>query len=162
MALFKSFSGIITNIDHLWRGSTDRIGCTKLVSVENRDEGIVNFVVTPDTYFVDGVMIKEGDFVTGFYDALAPTPLIFPPQLRAIVMTKVSEYQNVKVDYFDTQLISSDGTLKLNLSPLTPVLLENGQPFITIPRNRNLVVVYGPTTRSIPAQTTPYKIIVLC
>jgi hypothetical protein len=73
-----------------------------------------------------------------------------------------SSSANVKLDYFDSQLVSGDGTLKLNISPLTQIILDNGQAFTGNPLNRNLTVVYGPTTRSIPAQTTPYKIIVMC
>ena len=69
---------------------------------------------------------------------------------------------NVKVAYFNNQLVSSDGQLQLNLSPTTQILLINGQRFSRYPANRDLVVYYGPTTRSIPAQTTPYRIIVLC
>ncbi|MTI68134.1 MAG: hypothetical protein FH753_16260 [Firmicutes bacterium] len=162
MKSFKSFFGVITMIDHFWRGGVGRVGCTKLITVENFNRGVVNFVVSPDTYFVNQEIVKVGDTVTGFYDALAPTPLIYPPQLQAIVMSKASQFYNVKVDYFDNDLVSSDNTLKLNISPSTQILLENGQPFIKSPKNRNLVVIYGPTTRSIPAQTTPYKIIVLC
>lgn len=123
---------------------------------------LVNFVVTPNTYFVDHVMVSRGDMVTGFYDANAPVPLIFPPQFRAIVMARDTLYQNVKVDYFNSQLLSSDNNLKLNIAPRTQIVLENGQAFSNNPANRNLIVVYGATTKSIPAQTTPYKIIVMC
>jgi hypothetical protein len=77
-------------------------------------------------------------------------------------MVKDSPYQNVKVDYFNSQLKSSDSRLKLNISPYTPIVLTNGQAFSKNPANRNLIVIYGPSTKSIPAQTTPYKIIVLC
>ncbi|HEX9026874.1 MAG TPA: hypothetical protein VF839_10505, partial [Clostridium sp.] len=71
-------------------------------------------------------------------------------------------YQNVTVDYFNNELISSDGNLKLNTDQSTEIILTNDQLFNRYPGNRNLIVVYGPTTKSIPAQTTPYKIIVLC
>jgi hypothetical protein len=91
-----------------------------------------------------------------------PVPLIFPPQYRAVIMVKDTPYQNVKVDYFNSQLESSDGKLKLNIAPSTQIVLRNGQAFTRYPSNRNLIVVYGPTTKSIPAQTTPYKIIVVC
>mgnify|MGYP003562106654 FL=1 len=132
------------------------------MSVDNGMGGSVNFVVSPSTYFVDQEMVAIGDQVSGYYDGNAPVPLIYPPQYRALVMVKDSPYQNVKVDYFDSQLVSSDGQLKLNLSPFTPILLTNGQAFTRNPTNRNLIVIYGPTTRSIPAQTTPYRIIVWC
>lgn len=162
MAIFQPFSGILTSIDDFWTGAEENTGCYKLVSVQSRDGNIVNFVVEPDTYFVNHVMIKIGDFVTGFYDTTVFVPLIYPPQYRAVVMAKDTPYQNVKVDLFNEELISSDGTLKLNLSPYTQVILQNDQLFTGDLQNRNLIVVYGPATRSIPAQTTPYKIIVMC
>lgn len=162
MAVFKPFSGTITMIDNFRTATEERIGCNLIMSVENKDGSIVNFVVTPGTYFVDHVTVALGDRVTGFYDADAPVPLIYPPQLRAIVMAKDTVLQNVKVDYFNSALISSDGNLKLNISPYTKILLRNDQSFTENPANRNLIVVYGATTRSIPAQTTPYKIIVIC
>jgi hypothetical protein len=104
-------------------------------------------------------MISLGDIVVGFYDVNTPVPLIYPPQYRAIVMSRIVPGQNVKVAYFNEQLISSDGTLKLNISPFIQILLVNDQVFTA---NHNLLVVYGPTTRSFPAQTTPYRITVIC
>lgn len=62
----------------------------------------------------------------------------------------------MKVAYFNEQLISSDGMLQLNLSPYTQMFLTNGQRFTRNPANRDLIVIYGPTTKSIPAQTCPY------
>lgn len=162
MAVFEPFSGIVTMIEDFFIGAGERPGCYKLISVENQEGNLVNFVVAPSTYFVNHVTVAMGDMVTGFYDVNAPVPLIFPPQYQAIVMAKATIYENVKVDYFNSQLISSDGTLKLNISPYTQLLLENDQLFTGNPGDRNLIVVYGPTTRSIPAQTTPYKIIVMC
>ena len=163
MAKFLSFHGVVTGINDFSISSTgEGEGCYKLMSVQKESGDSVNFVVEPTTYFVDHVMVSIGDSVTGFYDANAPTPLIFPPQYRAIVMARDSRYQNVKVDYFNSDLVSSDNTLKLNIAPCTQMLLKNNQAFTSNPANRNLIVVYGPTTKSIPAQTVPYKIIVMC
>ena len=118
MKNFEFFHGKITMIDDfLIDESGEGVGCYKLMSVVNRYGSIVNFLVSPDTYFVDHVMVAVGDKVTGFYDANAAVPLIFPPQFRAIVMARDNQYQNVKVDYFDSELVSSDGKLKLNISP---------------------------------------------
>ncbi|WIV13270.1 hypothetical protein [Proteiniborus sp. MB09-C3] len=162
MINWGSFYGVITNIYDTGSGTEESIGCYKIMTVQASDKSIVNFVITPTTYFVDHAMMSIGDTVIGYYDLNAAVPLIYPPQLQAIVMAKlVSEY-NVKVDYFDEQLISSDGTLKLNIAPSTQIILENGQSFTGNPANHDLIVLYGPTTRSIPAQTTPYKIIVIC
>ncbi|HLO10776.1 MAG TPA: hypothetical protein VK190_00820 [Pseudoneobacillus sp.] len=163
MKNFASFQGTVTMISDFMITTNDEDGgCYKLMSVDNGFGSLVNFVVEPNTYFVDHVMVGVGDRVTGFYDANAPVPLIFPPQYRALIMAKETPFQFVKVDFFNNQLVSSDGLLQLNISPWTPILLENGQPFTRIPTNRNLIVVYGATTKSIPAQTTPFKIIVIC
>ncbi len=162
MANYLSFCGIITGINEIQRGDQEPLGCYKLMTVENTEGGIVNFVVTPSTYFVNHAMMAVGDWVTGFYDGDAIVPLIYPPQYVAIVMARLYSNVNVKVDYFNSELVSSDGTLKLNIGPYTPVILENDQLFTANPANHTLIVLYGPTTRSIPAQTTPYKIIVLC
>lgn len=132
------------------------------MTVEDGTGGIVNFVVSPSTYFVNQEIVARGDWITGYYDGDAPVPMIYPPQYRALIVVKENNNQFVKVDFFNSQLVSSDGQLQLNLSPYTPILLKNGQPFSKNPANRNLIVVYGPTTRSIPAQTTPYEVIVWC
>ncbi|WP_446897734.1 hypothetical protein ACSVC9_12155 [Clostridium sp. LBM24168] len=158
-----SFYGIVTMInDFLVDEAGEKEGCYKLMSTQDPHDNVVNFVISPSTYFVDHNIVRIGDIITGFYDANAPVPLIFPPQFRAIVIAKSIPHKNIEVDYFNNQLVNSDNTLKLNISPLTQILLENGQPFTKKPVNRNLIVTYGPTTRSIPAQTTPYKIIVMC
>lgn len=160
---FLSFSGRVTMINDFWLGAQDDGGgCYKMFTVENEEGAIVNFVIEPSTYFVNHTMIKVGDSVIGFYDANVPVPLIYPPQYRAVVMAKNSQQYNVKVDFFNARYESSDGTLRLNIAPETKIVLENGQEFDRNPANRNLIVVYGATTRSIPAQTTPSTIIVMC
>lgn len=163
MTNFYSFQGTVTMISDFITGqNAEGEGCYKLMSVENGMGALVNFVVSPKTYFVDHVMVAVGDQVTGYYDGNAPTILIYPPQYPALVMVKKSPYQNVKVDHFNSQLESSDGRLRLNLSPYTQIVLTNGQPFTKNPANRDLIVIYGPSTKSIPDQITPYRIIVLC
>lgn len=163
MVNFQSFQGTVTMISDFMIGRNgEGEGCYSLMSVTNGNGDVVNFVVSPTTYFVDHVMVVVGDRVTGYYDANAPVPFIYPPQYQALVMVEDDAYQNVKVGYFNVQLESSDGQLKLNISPYTQILLTNGQAFKKNPANRNLIVIYGPTTRSIPAQTTPYQIIVWC
>jgi hypothetical protein len=163
MTSFHSFHGTITMISDFFTGQNgEGEGCYKFISVENGLGALVNFVVSPTTYFVDHVMVAVGDRVTGYYDGNSPVPLIYPPQYQALVMVKDSPYQNVKVDFFTSELVSSDGQLRLNISPYTQIVLTNGQLYSRTPTNQDLIVIYGPTTKSIPAQTTPYRIIVLC
>ena len=163
MTNFHSFQGTVRGITDFSTSQTGNSeGCFKFFTVENELGMIVNFVVSPSTYFVDYEMVAVGDVVTGYYDGDAPAILIYPPQYPALVMVKDKSNQNVKVSYFNNQLVSSDGQLQLNLSPDTQIILTNGQAFSKYPGNRDLIVSYSFTTRSIPAQTTPYRIIVLC
>ncbi len=162
MINYQPFAGVVTAINDFSIGQYNETGCYKLMSVDNGYGNTVNFVVAPTTYFVDQEVLSVGDQVTGFYDANAPAPLIFPPQFNALIMCKNTSGQFVKVDHFDDQLVSSDHTLQLTMNPATKVVLKNGQPFTGNLSNRDLLVVYGATTRSIPAQTTPYQIVVLC
>lgn len=163
MINFNYFSGIITAINEHFINNGETIeGCNKTISVTNQQGTLVNFVVSPTTYFVNNEMVAVGDKVTGYYDGTAPALLIFPPQYQTLIMVKESTNQNVKVSYFNNQLESSDRQLKLNISPYTQIILTNNQPFLGNLSNRNLIVIYGASTKSIPAQTTPYKVIVWC
>lgn len=163
MNQFLSFEGVVTMIEDFMvdQSGTDS-GCYKLFTMENRDRTVTSFIVGPDTYFVDQVKVTVGDFITGWYDSTVAVPLIYPPRYRAVVMSRYSRRSDVKVDFFDQRLVSSDGSLKLNIGPSTVLELENGQTFLGNPGNRNLIVQYFGTTRSIPAQTTPNKIVVIC
>jgi len=159
---FYSFTGIVAAISNFETQNYENEGCNQWMSVSNGNDGIVNFVVSPDTYFADQEVVRVGDFVTGYYNGNAPAILIYPPQYPALVVVKYNPYQNVKADYFNSHFISSDGQLKLNIAPYTKIMLKNGQPFTGNPANRNLIAFYGVSTRSIPAQTTPTKIVVWC
>ena len=163
MTNFYSFQGVVTQItDFVTYTNDGREGCDNFFTVENNQGAIVNFVVSPSTFVVDQEMIAVGDVVTGYYDGDAPAIMIYPPQYPALVIVKENQNQSVKVSYFNQDLLSSDGQLKLNLAPNTLVVLTNGQQFSRYPGNRDLIVTYQFTTRSIPPQTTPSRIIVLC
>ena len=70
--------------------------------------------------------------------------------------------ENIYAGEFDDNLESLDGTLKLNIGRSTEIVTSNGQPYDCSLAAQTLIVYYGVTTRSIPAQTTPRKIIVIC
>ena len=90
------FSGRITMIkDYLIDEGAQEAGYYKLISVINRFGFIVNFMVSPNTYFVDNAMISVGDRITGFFDANAPFPLVFRPQYKAIAIVKDTPYVNI-------------------------------------------------------------------
>ena len=163
MKKYSSFSGKVSMIQDYSTSPNQQLnGCYQLMSVVIGDGSVVNFVIEPTTYFLDHVRVSIGDRVTVFYDANAPALMIYPPQYQALIIVKDHPYQNVKVDYFNSNLVSSDGQLKLNVSRSTLMLLPNNQLFTANPANRHLLVVYSAATMSIPAQTTPNKVIIMC
>jgi hypothetical protein len=153
---FNSFTGTVKEI----RDLKDENG-RKFVSVESESGEKATIVISKDTYVVDNAEIKEGTVITGFYDATGPMIMIYPPQYSAEVVAVVEKGQNIKVDRFDENLLSSDLWLKLNISKDTEIITEDGKAFNGNLKNRNLIVFYGVTTKSIPAQTTPNRIVVL-
>jgi hypothetical protein len=83
MAAFQSFTGVITLIDDFWGINGRKSGCIKLMSVVNKAGRLVNFVVMPNTYFVDHAMVNEGDTVTGIsllFTALPPEAYRLKPR----------------------------------------------------------------------------------
>ncbi len=154
---YLGVQGIVTNISDL-----NDDGCTKLFELRDQNGRITNFIVTPSTYFINQANISRGMSITVFYDADAPAVLIYPPRFQAVVVAPNTLNKNVKVDYFDSNLLSQDKALQLNIDSNTQILLENGQTFTASPANHYLIVIYTASTRSIPAQTTPETIIVLC
>ena len=66
------------------------------------------------------------------------------------------------MDWYDGELVNENQTLQLNLDGRVDVRTANNQYFQGNPAGHNLVVIYDNSTRSIPAQTTPRKVVVLC
>lgn len=131
----------------------------QLVTVTTANGDITRFVVSDETYLLDE--LTAGSEIIAFYDANVPVILIYPPQYNAIAIAIADNGRTVKVDHFDENLISADGSLKLNITDETNIILKDGSPYDGDLTNQDLIVSYGPSTRSIPAQTTPEQIIVL-
>ena len=147
--------GVIMNIT---RGNNC---CSQMVSLRT-ENGIVNFAVDMDTVIIDSRQLRQGMRVAAFYDGNLPVPLIFPPQYRAQIVTVLGRNEQVMLNYFDENLTATDGSLQLNVGPGTVIKTINGQNITCNLGEHILLVYYTVTTRSIPPQTTPRKIIVLC
>lgn len=152
---FEKVEGIIQGIN---RGDDC---CSMTLSVIS-GSNIVNVVVSGDTAVIDNVRLRPGMRVAAFYDTNLPTPAVYPPQYRAELITTLRRGQQVLLDYFDDELTSADGSLKLNIGPMTNVMTLNGQQYTCSPENTELLVYYTASTFSMPAQTTPQKVIVMC
>ena len=152
---YLSFTGTVKQItDH------HSIAGARFVAAEDKEGREANILILDDTYIIDSSQVQAGSEITAFYDANAPMIMIYPPQYKAEVVA-IDVQDNIKVEFFDEKLVSVDNTLKLNISEETEIILEDGTPFTGDLAHKKLIVIYGASTRSIPAQTTPSKVIVL-
>lgn len=163
MSLFVSVEGVITSIEPI-RTEINRQEncCTLMISVRTVNRNVINFFVDNDTYFIDNVKVQRGDKIIGFYDSSLPVPMIYPPQYRAVVISYQMRNRFVKVGRFNRELLIDDGSVRLNISPTTNIIMRNGQSFFCNISGHDAVVVYTISTRSYPGIITPIEIIVLC
>ncbi|WP_343209322.1 hypothetical protein [Anaerolentibacter hominis] len=136
--------------------------CCSIQVLLQTDNGPITIIVSPETYVVDSVRLVPGLYIFAFFDAHMPVPLIYPPQYQAIITGTLNREEQVMIGYFDQTLTASDASLKLNLPSSVDIVTTNGQSFACDPGDHDLIVYYGAATKSIPPQTTPSKIIVLC
>lgn len=153
---YTGITGIIERISPMQREC-----CNQLVSLRTTN-GAINFVLSPGTYVTDNTPLRTGMRVTAFYDANLPVPLIYPPQYQAAFISRTEPGESIMVAYFNEQLLSEETPLKLNTDSSTRITTANGQRYTCSLGNNLLMVYYSVTTRSIPPQTTPERIIVFC
>lgn len=157
---FRSVTGEIEALEPM--GNRGSESCMLLARLQTPQEGTVGFMITPATYVVDYEPLSVGMTVTFWYRTDAPAPLIYPPRYYAAVAAQEQEGRRVDVSYYNGDLINENGSLKLNLNQDAIVRTVNNQYYQGNPGNHNLVVSYSFSTRSIPAQTTPDRVVVLC
>lgn len=152
---FEPVAGAIINI------SNGNSCCSQMITLRTGN-GIVNFNVDTETLVIDNRQLRRGMQVVAFYDSFLPVPLIFPPQYRAQIVAVPGRNEQVILSYFDQNLLAGDRSLQLNIGDNTEIRTVNGQNFRCSPGGHMLLVFYSATTRSLPPQTTPRKIVVLC
>ncbi|NLJ72501.1 MAG: copper amine oxidase N-terminal domain-containing protein [Syntrophomonadaceae bacterium] len=133
----------------------------KFISLIDEKGGPVNLIVNDHTYIVDDVELTKGAQIIYFYDASRPMILIYPPQINPDVIALIDDSRIIKTDFFNQDLLSQDKMLKLNISADTLLLLPNGNPYKGELGKQKLLVIYDVSTKSIPAQTNPKKVVVL-
>ena len=144
-----------------------------LVSNDEIDESGVRFVVNESAFVINS---KDGSFMT--FEELkpdmkltavvaknAPMTMSLPPMINPIGFV-AGEDNFVTTGYFDDELTSQDTApmLQLNLDQQTKIVNQAGarKTFTAEDvKNQDCLVVYGATTRSIPAQTTPVLVMIL-
>ena len=135
--------------------------CDSLITLLTSN-GLIRFAAGPDTFIIDSARLSPGMSVAAFYDPSLPVPLIFPPQYQAVIIARRRQNENVAAGFFNRNLVAADQSLQLNIGAATEIAAANGLPFTCSPGGQYLVVFYTATTRSIPPQTTPRRVVVFC
>ncbi len=159
---FASVTGTIVDMVPTRTGNRRGNPCMIFTTIEDNDGNTVNFIISPTTYIVDFETLSVGMLCTFWYRTDAPVPLIYPPQYNAVVVAQEKNGRMVDVSYYNTSFVNEEQNLQLNIDGAVDVRTTNNQYYQGSPANHNLVVIYDSSTRSIPAQTTPKLIVVLC
>ena len=159
---FGFVSGTIVDIVPTMQGNRRANGCILFMTIEDGNGEIVNIIISPATYVVDFETLSVGMNCTFWYLADAPMLLIYPPQYSAAVAARNRNDRMIDVSRYGQDMVNQERTLQLKLDGSVDIMTTNNQYFQGSPENHDLVVIYETSTRSIPAQTTPRKIIVLC
>lgn len=159
---FAVIEGMIVDMNAARAGEGSLDGCNLYFTVEDDDGNIAVFLVTKDTCVIDGVTLKEGMRAGFWYRTDAPIPLIYPPQYYAVVAAQMRGDRMINVSHYDDSLVNAEQTLQILLDWSVEMRTANHQIFLGSPAERDLAVVYTTSTRSIPAQTTPTQVVVLC
>lgn len=142
--------------------------------VNNKDDqnNIVNLKVSDYTLVYDNLGNKkslsdlaEGSTITVYTGSYEPTPLILPVQYTAnAIIINGDQEGNVNLD---TYLADEEGytnaanTLNIATADDTKIVDKDEKEYKGDLDKNDLIVFYGASTKSIPAQTTPTKVVVL-
>ena len=135
---YANYEPIIGTILNMTRGNDC---CSQTMSLRT-ENGIVNFMIGPETHVIDNRPLRAGLLVAAFYDASLPVPLIFPPQYQAQIVAVLMRDEQIMLNEFDRNLTARDGSLQLNLARNTNIETLNGQNVSCNPAGRTLLVYY--------------------
>ncbi len=107
--------------------------------------------------------IEVGMDISVIYHKTTVMALSYPPLLGPdVVVLHDGAEHSTYVEYFDDELLSADGSLRLNLADETEIVDFNGNALAKEDvYGRDLVIFYSIVMTSHPGQTTPHKIIVM-
>ncbi|WP_317854571.1 stalk domain-containing protein [Chakrabartyella piscis] len=162
---YTTQTGTITSIEANEAGGMN-------IMMDNETGGL-HFLLSPETVVVDratGALILAEDLeadmeVSVIYDKNSPMGMSMPAYLGQVtaLITNASE-GNFAVGYFDADLVNMDEMLALNIDETAVIQSIQGTRMILTAEDvqeKEALVFFDTTTRSIPAQTTPSFILLL-
>lgn len=154
-----------SDVDGIIKTTTD-------VNNKDNQNNTVNLKITDDTLVYDNLGNKkalsdltDGSKITVFTGSYEPTPLILPVQYTAnVIIINGDKEGNVNAD---TYLADEEGytnaanTLNIATADDTKIVDKDEKEYKGDLDKNDLIVFYSVSTKSIPAQTTPTKVVVL-
>ena len=143
---------------------------TARITFQSEERGEIIFNEASDCMvIIDGAVktladLKEGMSATIVMDDFAPMTMSLPPQTSgaiAIVVDGETPTTTV-VEKFNDELVGGD--VKLIIDETVQILdIRGTRQILTADdiKGHKAIVVYGASTKSIPAQTTPYLVVIL-
>ena len=139
--------------------------------VNNKDDqnNTVNLKITDDTLVYDNLGNKkalsdltDGSKITVFTGSYEPTPLILPVQYTAnVIIINGDQEGNVNIDTYLADEEGYTNALKIATADDTKIVDKDEKEYKGDINKNDLIVFYDVSTKSIPAQTTPTKVVVL-
>lgn len=142
------------------------------ISIDNDDMGMV-FTVENNVFVVDQ---KDGSYksledlekgmeITALLDNMSVMTMSIPPMTPgAIGFIMNEEGSNMDLSIYNKELTNKENTLKLNIDDKTIITDSRGARKVFTQediKESECLVLYGASTRSIPAQTTPYFVMIV-
>lgn len=171
--VYIEYKGEVVNVEN----DQEKNNTSILVKGENSDNvqmmqeeimfhlGEGTLLISHDTMeIVKREKLEEGMEISAFFKENTPMTLSIPPQTtpEAIVIHDNEEDGFIKLAHFNNELEDINNELKLNISEETILVNSKGEKVeISDLEDSDLMVFYTVSTRSIPAQTSPEKVIVL-
>ena len=169
-----SMPSYISNTVTVTEAGEGRIATTLNKEDAENPENTINYTIQEDTLVFNSKGekkevkdIEKGADITVFTGSYTPAPLIMPPQYQAdvIIINDAEQVSFVDVDTYlagTEYLVNAANTLAINIDKETKIVDKEEKSFTgeTL-ENNDLIVFYGASTRSIPAQTVPSKVVVL-
>lgn len=163
---FVTDSGKIISVE---KSGTDGVS---VVEIENKNGGL-RFAVDANSLILDRkdgsyktvADLTEGMEIAVVYSANSPMGMSLPPYLGSVTAVVANaDADNMMVGHFGDDLTDETNKLQLNISDETRILNMEGAKIklsAADVKNRDALVFYDITTRSIPAQTTPSLVLLL-
>ncbi|MEG1931397.1 MAG: stalk domain-containing protein [Anaerovorax sp.] len=152
--------------------SVEKKGTTTTIRIANDHGGLIFhankgvFVIDQKTgQFASLEDMKVGMTITGIYDKMAPMALSMPGQTSAAIGFVInSDGGSVDLSVYNDELVNWENTLKLNIAKDTKIINAKGTKQVFTGEDLKFsecLVLYGVSTRSIPAQTNPQLVVIL-